>query len=155
MPQEAMPSGLEFEIGNDCVIKLALPNDDGTAGALVEVQKFFSSFKIGSQVGNEDITTFNALSYAKKIAYLLNHMSGSCDVKWDKPYGWFWRQMGKVERFRTKMTMEIYPSGTTTGYEKLVLTILLGNRDRSFEPGAVDKGSISWERSGPVTETVV
>lgn len=150
-----MPSTAEFDIGNDCVIKLGLPNDDGTPGALVEVQKNFSSFKLGEQIGNEEITTFNALSYAKKIAYVLNHMTGSADCKYDKPFGWFWRQLGKVSRFRTKMPMEIYPSGVTSGYEKITCTILLGNRDRQFAPGEVDKGSCAWERTGPVVETTV
>jgi hypothetical protein len=152
---DVAPVSPEFEIGNEAVVKLGILEDDNKTTVLKEVQTYLSGFKISEQVGNEEITTFNALDNAKKIAYLLNHMTFSFDAKWDKPAGWFWRQIGRMGRKRVKVPIEFYPSGTAVGSEKITCTILIGSRERGVEFGGVDKGSFAAERSGTVVETVV
>jgi hypothetical protein len=142
----------EFEIGIDAVIRMgtfAAPN------TVKSVQNFFKKFKITTQVGNEDITTFNALDAAKKLCYLLNSTNGGADVLWDKPYGTAYREIGKIIKGRKRVRLEIYPSGVVEGYEKIVATVLIGNRDRDFGNDSADKGSISFDGHGAVTEDVV
>jgi hypothetical protein len=151
---DVAPANPEFEIGIDAVIKLGIL-DDANVPQLTEIQKYLPTFKLSEQVGNEEITTFNSLDAAKKIAYILNHMTFNADAKWDKPGGWFWRQIGRIIRARKKVPLEIYPSGTAVGSEKITCVVLISSRDRGIEVGGVDKGSISAERHGTVVETVV
>lgn len=138
-----------FEISDKAVIRM------GSAAApttVTDVQAYFKTLKANEQVGNEDITTMGTVvDGAKILAYLLNEMSLSADVLWDAT---FYQMCGAISKGKKKVSFEIYPKGIGTGLEKWALTVLLGNRDRTFGVAEVDKGTLAITRSGPVVETI-
>lgn len=138
-----------FEIGADTVIKL------GSAGApntVVDKKSYFKALKFNEQVGQEDITTLGPTDYAKLFGYLLNEMDFNADVLYDAA---FWKYAGDIIRARKKVSLEIYPRGETSGYEKLSCTVMLVNRDRNLGVGEFDKGTLALKRTGTIVEGTV